>query len=125
MPRIAPLMRMPSETPCGTGTPSTSVVSDRPNISSTASTSPTGQAIAWPALRSRSNTRGKLRLTGRDLVDLVAPAAVQRDVGAVAPVDRRPFAGVVVHLADVGDTGVVAAAPVDIDQPRVVPLVPG
>src|SRR3954471_20892593 len=100
MPRIAPLTITPDETPRGIVSPHNRLVWCQPNISSTTTTSATGQPTtasarrphrgmvrprgskAGPsALMPRSDARGQTRLAGRDLVDLVAAAAAQRDVG--------------------------------------------
>src|SRR3954454_3755317 len=148
MPSTAPLMSTPSGTPCGTGTPSRCDVVRRPNASSTATTTPTDQPTTSPTRRAHrgkaivgratfggvgspgsfmtrcSHAGRELRLPARDVGELVAPAAVQRDIRAVRPVGRRRRIGVPVDLADVRDAGVVVATPVDEDEPRVTPLRP-
>src|SRR3954449_7541466 len=148
MPSTAPLTSTPKGTPCGTGPPSTSDVVRRPNASSTATTTPTDQPITSATCRTHrgrrrvgSESRGKVGRLGSfmtrgspagrefgfpagDVRELVAPAAVQRNVRTVGAVGRRRRVGVPVDLANVRDAGVVVAAPVDEDEPRVVPLRP-
>src|SRR3954452_10363900 len=148
MPSTAPLMSTPSGTPCGTGTPRRCDVVRRPNASSTATTTPTDQptmSTMWRSHRGsamvgnarrgsagspgrlmtrRSHAGRELRLPAGDVRELVAPATVQRDVGAPRAVCGRRGVGVPVDLADVRDAGVVVAAPVDEDEPWVVPLGP-
>src|SRR4051794_12322809 len=122
MPSTAPLMSTPSGTPCGTGTPRTSDVVRRPNATSTAATTPTDQATTSNGRRAQggSVTRGRStprslgrpgrfmtgrshagrehRLPARDVSELVALAALQRDIGTVGAVGRRRRVGVPVDL---------------------------
>src|SRR4051794_22905279 len=133
MPSTAPLMSTPNGTPCGIGTPRRWDVVRRPKASSTAATTPTDHPTTSNRRRSQrgaltsgtasrgsagrpgrfmtfgSDAGGELRLPVGDVLQLVAAAAVQRDVGASGAVGRRRRVRVPVDLADVRDAGVVVA----------------